>query len=231
MGYSVQYFSCLKVCLIFFNFILWCTGMTLIGIGMWFRIDPKMYEPTLYIDTDNFMNVGWIMMFGGLAIVIFSFVGCCGVLTNSTCKLATYIIMMGILIALAIAGIVLSATHGFGDRLEWYVTQQILIHIQQRQFSDRSREILDFIQVKLKCCGAENFNDYHRYGLEVPVSCYREQANFINQEGCGRVLGRFYDLRGGVALGLNGVAAIFEFLCIVSAISLFCAIRHSELDD
>lgn len=63
--------------------------MTLIGIGLWFRIDPKMYEPTLYIDTDNFMNVGWIMMFGGLAIVIISIVGCCGVLTNSTCKLGT----------------------------------------------------------------------------------------------------------------------------------------------
>ena len=63
--------------------------MTLIGIGLWFRIDPKMYEPTLYIDTENFINVGWIMMFSGLAIVILSIIGCIGTLTNSTCKLGS----------------------------------------------------------------------------------------------------------------------------------------------
>ena len=63
--------------------------MTLIGIGLWLRIDPKMYEPTLYIDTENFINVGWIMMFSGLAIVILSIIGCIGTLTNSTCKLGS----------------------------------------------------------------------------------------------------------------------------------------------
>ncbi|XP_015789376.1 tetraspanin-1 [Tetranychus urticae] len=231
MGYSVQYFSCVKIFLVFFNFLLWCSGMTLIGIGLWFRIDPKMYEPTLYIDTENFINVGWIMMFSGLAIVIISIIGCIGTLTNSTCKLGTYIFIMALLIGLAIACVVLAATHGFGERLEYYVTQQVLIQIQQRPFSERARELLDFIQVKLKCCGAENFNDYHRYGLEVPVSCYREQANFINQEGCGRVLGRFYDLRGGLALGLNAFTVIIEFLCLIFALSLFCVIRLSDLDD
>jgi len=57
------------------------------GIGIWFRVDPKLYEPTNYIDTDNFIIVGWIFIFGGFAIVITSLVGCVGAFTDSTWKL------------------------------------------------------------------------------------------------------------------------------------------------
>jgi hypothetical protein len=34
-------------------------------------------------------------------------------------------------------------------QLEHYLHQQILLQIQQRQFNDRSRQFLDFIQVKV----------------------------------------------------------------------------------
>ncbi|XP_074601323.1 23 kDa integral membrane protein-like [Brevipalpus obovatus] len=230
MGFYDEYFSCCKVCLVFFNFILFCIGMVLLSLGLWFRIDPKMYEPPWYLETDNIMYAGWLMLFSGIAVVIIAFVGCCGVLSNSTAKLGGYMLCMGILVALAIAGCILACTYGFGDRLEWYVTQQVMLHIQRRPFSPISREILDFLQVKLHCCGAYNFNDYHRFGQQVPVSCYRSQANFISTEGCGRVLGRFYDLRAGLALGFNIMAGLVEVLCIVSGLSVFCALRNSEWD-
>ena len=57
--------------------------MVLMGIGIWFRVDPKMYEPTTYIATDNFMAVAWIMMLTGLIITFVSFCGCYGAVAES----------------------------------------------------------------------------------------------------------------------------------------------------
>ena len=38
------------------------------------------------------------------------------------------------------------------------------------------------LEKQLRCCGASGFNDYHRYGMEIPISCGGEFTNFINQE-------------------------------------------------
>ena len=114
MPRSLKYFACTKVVLVVLDLLLFvsnqvcvsysgnlfsytttitvisnlqCTGMVFIGIGIWFRVDPKMYEPTNYIETANYIYAAWIMMFTGLAMVIMSFVGCIGICTNSTARL------------------------------------------------------------------------------------------------------------------------------------------------
>ena len=64
-----------------------CFGMVLMGIGIWLRVDPKMYEPTRYIPTDNYIAAAWIMMITGFIIVIVGFCGCYGAVVESTCVL------------------------------------------------------------------------------------------------------------------------------------------------
>lgn len=58
--------------------------MVLIGIGIWLRVDPKMYEPTTYIATDNYIAAAFIMMVTGLIIVIVGFCGCYGAVIESS---------------------------------------------------------------------------------------------------------------------------------------------------
>lgn len=53
------------------------------GIGIWMRVDPKMYEPTTYIPTDNYIAGAFIMMITGFIIVLMSFYGCYGAVTES----------------------------------------------------------------------------------------------------------------------------------------------------
>lgn len=48
------------------------------------RVDPKMYEPTTYIPTDNYIAAAFIMMITGLIIVLMSFYGCYGAVTESS---------------------------------------------------------------------------------------------------------------------------------------------------
>ncbi|RWS25884.1 CD9 antigen-like protein [Leptotrombidium deliense] len=220
MGYSVKFVACIKL-----------IGLTLIGIGIWYRVDPKMYEPTNYIGIQSYIVAAWIMMITGLIIVIFAFIGCFGAANDSTSLLCFYFVTTSIVCALQITCIVLACAHGFGDQLEEYVSQQVILHVQQRQFNDKAREFLDFVQVKLDCCGAFSFNDYHKYGQDIPVSCGGEKTNFVHREGCGRIFRRFIDLRAGIIVGLCAIAAMFQLSAIVAAVSIYCAIKHAEYGD
>lgn len=100
--------------------------------------------------------------------------------------------------------------------------------------------------MQLRCCGASDFNDYHRYGMEIPVSCSGEFTNFVNQEvrltdvvimtnmsthlqGCARVMREFIDLRGGLTLALCAGAALTQIGCLLLAVSIYCAVKH-EID-
>ena len=139
-----------------------------------------------------------------------------------------FVIIMSFMIAAEITGVVLAASRGFGPELEHYLHQQILLQIQQRQFNDRSRRFLDFVQVKLRCCGASDFNDYHRYGMEIPVSCGGEFTNFVNQEGCAHVMREFIDLRGGLTVALCAGAALTQIACVLAAVSIYCGLKHSR---
>ena len=58
--------------------------MVLMGIGIWMRVDPKMYEPTTYIPTDNYIAGAFIMMITGFIMVLMSFYGCYGAVTESS---------------------------------------------------------------------------------------------------------------------------------------------------
>ncbi|RWS03507.1 CD9 antigen-like protein [Dinothrombium tinctorium] len=228
MGYSVQFLACIKVIVVILNILLLLIGLTMIGIGIWLRVDPKMYEPTNYIGTQSFIIAAWILMFTGLFVVIISFFGCFGAANDSAGMLCIYFAVMSILVALEIACVVLSSAHGFDETLEKYVTEQVLLNVQQRYFNDNAKEFLDFVQVKLVCCGAESFNDYYRYGQDVPISCGAVRSNYINREGCGRVMRKFYELRAGIVIGLCVLAAIFQLGSIIGAISVYCAIKHTE---
>lgn len=160
MGYSVKYLSCVKVCLILLNILLFVSiinvfqicsfnnsrtlqafGMVLMGIGIWLRVDPKMYEPTTYIPTDNYIAAAFIMMITGFIIVIVGFYGCYGAVVESqgclcfvslfvqfmsfsfknwVCNtflllyLHKFISIMSFMIAAEITGVVLAACRGFG---------------------------------------------------------------------------------------------------------------------
>jgi hypothetical protein len=59
------------------------------GIGIWLRVDPKSYEPSRFIDTDNMIHASWIMMVTGFIIILIGFVGLIGVITENSCLLAT----------------------------------------------------------------------------------------------------------------------------------------------
>ncbi|XP_054153919.1 tetraspanin-4-like [Oppia nitens] len=226
---SYKHMNLLKSCIILLNFLLWLFGWAILGIGIWLRVDPKSYEPSRFIDTDNILHASMIMIITGFIILLLGFVGLIGVITENPCLLATYFTILICLFVMQIAAIVLGIFHGFGERLEIFSNEEILQNLQQAQYNDQSRRFLDFFQVKLGCCGAQSFNDYARYGMTIPTSCYLSGTTYVNEQGCGRALRRFLELRSGIIGLLCLFSALIQLLLIGLSITLFCA-KQTTID-
>ncbi|CAG2118144.1 unnamed protein product [Medioppia subpectinata] len=220
---TYKHMSFLKTVIIILNFILWLFGWTILGIGIWLRVDPKSYEPSRFIDTDNMIHASLIMIITGFVIILIGFVGLIGVITENSCLLATFFTVLTCLFVMQIAAIVLGIFHGFGERLEIFANEEILQNLQQAQYNDQSRRFLDFFQVKLRCCGAQSFNDYARYGMTIPTSCYLAGTTYVNEQGCGRALRRFLELRSGIIGLLCLFSALIQLVLIALSITLFCS--------
>jgi len=90
-----------------------------------------------------------------------------------------------------------------GDRLQAELAYELKYHIEVMEYSAKSRNFLDLIQLKLQCCGAESFVDYKNMKLPVPQSCSNILTNNINYRSCGEMLRRYLEIRGGVMGGLS----------------------------
>lgn len=171
-----------------FNFFLFAFGLASLGVGLWFRIDPKVYEIHKYIETQNFTYAGWILLFGGFSNCIFALVGFAAVNRQSQCLLAIYMSFILCLSISFIGALVLLVVHGLGSELEQFLNKEIYEQMRRRTMSHEidwiyragAAQFLDFIQVKMNCCGAVDWFDYGKLGLVVPTTCYSIPKNYIN---------------------------------------------------
>lgn len=99
-----------------------------------------------------------------------------------------------------------------GDRLQSELSYELKIHIDLMDYSARSRNFLDLIQLKLQCCGAYSFVDYKKMQLPVPQSCSNDLTNNINYRSCGEMLRRFLEIRGGIMGGLALALAMLQLI-------------------
>jgi hypothetical protein len=111
-----------------------------------------------------------------------------------------------------------------GDRLQNELSYELKYHIEFMEYSARSRNFMDLIQLKLQCCGAESFVDYKNMNLPVPQSCSNDLTNNINYRSCGEMLRRYLEIRGGVMGGLALCLALLQI--ITSGLSVvYCKIN------
>lgn len=80
------------------------------------------------------------------------------------------------------------------------------------EYSARSRNFLDLIQLRLQCCGAYSFVDYKNMMLPVPQSCSSDLTNNINYRSCGEMLRRYLEIRGGVMGGISLSLALLQLI-------------------
>lgn len=152
---GIKYMTTFRTLFFLFNFLVFVFGLANFGLGLWFRIDPKVYEIHKYIETQNFTIAGWIMLFCGFSACIVALLGFISAARQGICLLVLYFIIIIILTFAFVGTLVLLTVYGLGRALENFIIKEIYEQIRRRSMStvfdssSDAAQFLDFIQVKV----------------------------------------------------------------------------------
>ena len=152
-----EYLPMFRVLFHIFNTFVFLFGLANFGMGLWFRIDPKVYEIHKYIETQNFTIAGWIMLFGGFLACLVSFIGCLATVNESVTMLLCYLFTLIVLMLSLVSTIIMLTIHGLGLALESFIVKELFEQIRRKTMgtewdlyaSNDATQFMDFVQVKV----------------------------------------------------------------------------------
>ncbi|XP_060525573.1 tetraspanin-18-like [Cylas formicarius] len=177
-----------KYVLCAFNFIIFIAGTIVLGIGVWLLVDKSSFIGlSKVVPVDEIQGLAqpgiidqasYILIAIGGCMFLVSFLGYCGALRESQCMLTTYGILLIVILALEIAAGVLATIYKSKAQEE---TKNVLKTSLEKYYNSTGSDPVsiawDQLQMNLKCCGVDNYNDYKQNsawastGKTVPESC------------------------------------------------------------
>ncbi|KXJ23241.1 CD151 antigen [Exaiptasia diaphana] len=234
---------CAKYLLFVFNFFFWLSGLAVLGIGIWTKIDAGQFDS--FLGYAGYSISAYILIAAGAFVAFVGFVGCCGAIRENRCMLGTFfVLLLLIFCAEAVAGIL-----GFiyRDRVETEIKKELDDQILNKYGVANDVDLnnnIDVLQQRLKCCGGTNKyydwmnSKWHKEQnptKRVPLSCCIEGANTtscyrdatykeVHPKGCYTELKSYVDkhmiLIGAIAAGIS----VIQLLGMVFACCLYCSV-------
>ncbi|XP_043109020.1 leukocyte antigen CD37 [Puntigrus tetrazona] len=172
--------SLTKYFLFLFNLTFCLLGSLILSVGLWTLLSENImsFMPS-YTSISLF---SYLLIISGSVTTLLGFFGCLGSLKAVKCLLATYFILLTVLLAAQIVGGVLFYTQNtqFIDSLKEY-TIELMKSSGGNDTSYKSFETtIDEIQQKAKCCGWNGIQDW---GESIPCSCFNVTVN-ATQHNC-----------------------------------------------
>lgn len=223
--------TCTKLLLTLFNIVFWLSGVAILGLGIWMKVELYMYMEltTVYCEYAPYVLIGI-----GCSIVVIGSLGCLCTIRGHSCLLYVFsIILMLVFIvesATAIAAFVYEKK--LSDGFKSGLTEAM----NQYKDNEEKMDAVDGIQSALKCCGSASYKDW--YNIEwskkgkmdsVPHSCCIKKGcdgsavDEIYQEGCFEKLSTFMQTN---FLMIGGVAIGFAFLQLFGALLACCLAKN-----
>ncbi|CAI2722372.1 unnamed protein product [Schistosoma spindalis] len=163
-------YKCLQCLLIIFNCGAFICGLGLIVVGAlglhsvvnhWKDIEPPLQSLIIFI----------IAL--GCFLFILGALGMFGACTKNVCLLTTYCILLSILIVAEIAAGIFAIVEK--PKVKKHVTEALREFVREYYKDKHVGKVLDEIQQKLQCCGADSPADY---GGVLPKSCSKDGKTF-----------------------------------------------------
>lgn len=164
-----------RAVLFIFNIVFIFMGLLLIGIGIWMRVDQRIFlllqAATATLNADYPAIAAYIFIAVGGFILIVAIFGCCGVARKSYTMLALYIVfviitLFGEIAAGVIAMIGIQKIDNVISRA--FQTQLTSSNIQPQLSNNQSLgPIMNWCQLSFSCCGYYGPLDYNSSALSV----------------------------------------------------------------
>jgi len=140
-----------KYSLFIFNFIFWCAGAAVLGIGIWLLVDANaLQEFTDVVEFDVYAAGPIIFIVAGAVMLVFGFFGCCGAIKESTCLLGTYFTMLLVILGLEVGiGVWAFINYDSVEEASYDSTYKLFTT------SAYTPEGADSLQQRFKCCGSK----------------------------------------------------------------------------
>lgn len=235
--------TCLKTFLISYSLIFWFTGVILLAVGVWGKVNLEAF---ISLASDTSTNAPYVLIGTGAIIVIFGLFGCFATCRGSPWMLKLYAMFL-ILVFLAelVAGI-----SGFIFRHEIKAIIFTAYGEAEKNYNttDTRSIAVDTIQRTLQCCGTQNYTDwmdtefFKKNGM--PPSCCKPQANCtpetlkdpaqfkteVYDRGCVSLVTTVMESNLGIIAGISFGIAFFQLIGIFLACCLSRYITNNQYE-
>lgn len=232
--------GCLKTLLMIFNFTFWVTGIAILALGIWTKVDLYKY---MEFSTIYYKDSPWILIAVGALIVIVGSFGCCCTAKGN----AVLLYMYGFFLVLVFAVELGAGAAGFfyKGKLEQGFKEGLDNALKQYGNSSKA---MDELQSQLHCCGSESYQDWFITPWEktvnssraVPHSCCKDavcnnldvnvNATDIYTAGCYNTVVDFMKSNMAVIAGVAFGISFFQLLGALLACCLAKRVRKSKYE-
>ncbi|XP_075258210.1 tetraspanin-17-like [Convolutriloba macropyga] len=180
----------IKFILFSFNVLFWIISFILVIIGIWAIAVNADYGNAV----SGVLTPSLLLVVLGVVIFLVSFAGCVGALRENTYLLKAFIAIMGIGIILQLIFVIVVFT--LNGRMQASLDRFFQKSVKLYNDDVDLKNIMDYIQHELECCGGEGPNDWDLnmyYACDsiavsncgVPFSCCRGFGVAHNNTQCG----------------------------------------------
>ncbi|CAH1781204.1 unnamed protein product [Owenia fusiformis] len=230
--------TCMKILLMVFNFIFWITGIAVLAIGIWMKVDLFRF-----LELANLYNIAvpWVLIGVGCLIIIVGTLGClCTVKGKAFLLYLFAAFLMLVFIVELSAGIALFVFQG---QLQKGFSDGLTSAVNSYQDQTTKHKAMDDLQKGLQCCGVDTYLDWYTSPWSnktnsVPRTCCKKPdsancvttpfpggttnetiADTIYTEGCSKKVVTFMKKNIGA---IGGAAIGFAFLQCFGSLAAIC---------
>uniref|UniRef100_A0A3P8UMJ2 Tetraspanin n=1 Tax=Cynoglossus semilaevis TaxID=244447 RepID=A0A3P8UMJ2_CYNSE len=162
--------ACLKTFLISYSLMFWITGVILLAVGVWGKINLENYFP---LPSRGANMAPWVLVGTGVAVIIFGLFGCLATWQGTPWMLKLYalfsILVFLLEIAAAIGGFI------FRQQIKAMLGSIYTTAINTYDGKGVTATGVDTIQKTLRCCGVHFYHDWNTSSYfttnGIPTSC------------------------------------------------------------
>ncbi|XP_040586294.1 tetraspanin-7-like [Mesocricetus auratus] len=172
---------CLKTLLLTYSFFFWITGMILLVIGVWGKLNLGIY---LSLIARHYTDIPSLLIGTGAMIVSFGLFGCVAACRGNPCMLKLYSLFLSLVflaeLLVSVSGLL------FHSGIKASFLQIYTNAVQNYNGNDEQSQAVDQVQYSLVCCGVKNYSNWETspYFLDhgIPRSCCKEESDCDSQD-------------------------------------------------